>query len=283
MKKYIFTFPLLILLFACSTQPAEKTGTASVNPESGQIGTAQGDGLIRRVEDLPPWIYDSSPKDGRPRYVVFTGSLGKREDEEKLAPLLAALEAAKHEGIYVSAKELSQEGNRTFGYAKDIFIDYREELAPAFLDKVELEKSIYTAYGTIARYIEKEGSADIEFAPHDGNPPSWIYSPPRIPGYLVAVGVVERHRSWKESFAAADEKALARMVMARFGELDNQAERKETEKTNSLGTRESTASLETIYVRGEGLLRDVTILARWTDSAESQFYSLAVLPVAHEQ
>jgi hypothetical protein len=189
---------------------------------------------------------------------------------------MAALDAVKMEGVYVSAKTLAQEGDYNFGYAANVKIDYLKEQAPAYLDKLELEEILHTQMGTVARFLYNGTSTSLSFdlADNSEDQPLWVTEPPDIDGYILAIGSADRHRSWGNSFAAADENAIANLTVTLYGKLKGIKDMNESFRNEN----SRLAMLETIFVSGEGILRDTMIIARWADKNEKQFYSLAVIP-----
>ncbi len=188
--------------------------------------------------------------------------------------MAAAGEAVRYLGAYVNAKELSQEGNTTLGYASDIRIDYPEERAADYKDMLELDRVARYKSATIARFLFTGKSSSLQIF-SGGKPPSWIVSPPAVEGYVFAVGAAKSHSTWEKSFEASDEKAIAQLAYALFGKVGNQKNLLDRE-SSSTG---STYSLETVYMRGEGILRELLIAGRWVDEGETLFYSLAAAPL----
>lgn len=276
-KSIILLLVSIILLFSCTTTAPSEDNNDTV--ESQPVET-QGESEervipeIRTMDQLPRWIFDSTPVDGHPRFVVFTTRRADREEEEERTLQMAALEAAKYRGIFVSAKELSQRGNANFGYANDIYIQYQEDMAPQYLDDLELDEIIRTPEGTFARYIFTAGSSNVNYSIETAGTPSWVSQAPELPGYIVIIGAVERHRNWAESFKAADEAALAQMAYSLFGQVDNQFETMQ----QGTSTRTQTGTLGTILIQGEGTVQKVTVLSRWVDEY-GLYYSLLATPI----
>ena len=260
-------------MFSCLSEPESAVEEAvNLNDEGYQN--------YRSINELPSWVFDCTPLNGQPRMVVFTDKMGDKERAAILTSQLAALEAAKMEGIYVSTKTLAQEGEYNFGYAADIKIYYLKEQAPAYLDKLKLDKILHTDMGTVARYAytEKTTSFNYNLPEKSDDLSQWITKQPEIEGYTLAIGSADRHRSWDNSFAAADESAIANLTVTLFGKLKDIKEMNEFSKNDN----NQLSQLETIYVSGEGIIRDIMIVARWADEEEKQFYSLAVVPTPGE-
>lgn len=259
---------MVIIFLSCATQ-------AQVDPEPVEsVNLTDEIPEITRMSDIPSWVFDSTPKEGNPCFVVFSTRRADRDEELEKALQLAAMEAAKFQGIYISVKELSQKGNANFGYAEDLFLDYREELAPNYLESLEMDRQIRTPEGTFIRFRFTGSTTDLNYQITNPHNPSWISAPPEIPGHLVVIGFVERHRNWWESFKAADESAMKQMAYALYGKVDNQFETIDQSTEN----RSRTGSLGTILMQGEGILKNVLILARWQDE-KGNYYSLAAMPV----
>jgi len=272
----ILTALLLILTFsACMSQPVLETAPAEEisMPEEVMDGEKESVPEIKSMNDIPSWVLDSTPKDGHPRFVVFVSRRADRDEESEKAHQLAAMEASKYQGIYVSVKELTQKGNTNFGYINDLQVQYNEAAAPQYLDDLELENELRTPEGTFARYIFTGATTDLTYELPTGYPPEWTVNAPQIPGYIIATGFVERHRNWAQSIKAADESAIAQLAYIIYGKVSNQVETID----KSTSTRGSTGVLGTIYIEGEGIIRNMLVLARWKDS-DNNYYSLAAIP-----
>jgi hypothetical protein len=235
---------------------------------------------IRSVADLPSWVYDSSPRDGHPRSVIFTPLYSDEEVAFSAAMGMAAIDAARRDGIYVRSRSLTQEGAHNFGHIQDIDIQFLKENKAEYLDKLKLDDFIYTPRGAIARFSLPGSlvSPALDFTPYSGRPPEWITSPPPIEGYLATVGTAERHQDWGYSFEAADKSALANLTVSLYSHMTTIKTTAESYRNDS----SQLASLETLFVSGEGILRDTMIIARWVDEKEERFYSLAVIPFTAE-
>ncbi|MDA3852095.1 MAG: hypothetical protein PF447_12635 [Spirochaetaceae bacterium] len=272
MIKNISIFPiLLVLLFSCATQ-AEESQNVTLQQENLNAGEPKIE-TSESMENLPSWIFDSSPKNGHPRIVVFTTRRADREEEIVKAAQQAAIESARNRAVYVSAKELSQKGNANFGYVNDLYMNFNKDLALDLLDDMEVENQVETPQGTFARFIDNSSNCAINFIVANPSNPTWVSQVPDIPGYLLTTGFVESHRNWAESFKAADESAITQLAYTFFGQIDNQVETRDQAST----TRARTSTLATILIQGEGLLENLVILGRWQDDS-GNFYSLVGVP-----
>jgi hypothetical protein len=253
-----FGFILLVLVFfiSCRSLPESDEEPIEVVKERE----------VTSASEIPLWAFDSSPIGNHPVFVVFSGRRTSREDEREAALMAAAEEAVRYEGLYVSAKELVQEGNTTMGYAADVRVEFPKERAVEFLDSLEMDRIVYSSYGTIARYIYTAKTIALEGSTL-GNPPNWIVSPPVLKGYVFAVGTTQRYNTWQKSFLAADKKAIAQISYSLYGNVDDQSDRLDWGSADG----DNTYSLETVYMRGEGIITNLLILARWVDPEEKLF------------
>ncbi len=281
-------YPLLLILplfFLSSCLTTGKSSSPAVQaaappvPKEERVYETRRD--IRSVKDLPSWVYDSSPRDGAPRSVIFASRYANEDSAFQAAWGLAAIDAARRDGIYVTALSLSQEGSYNFAHASDIQIRFLTDNRVVYLDNLELENFLYTPVGTIARFslVDADLPRDLDFTPDPGSPPQWITRIPQIEGYIATVGTAERHQDWGYSFEAADKSALANLTVSLYSKLTEIT----TTWESSRNDNNRISSLETLFIRGEGILRDTMIIARWVDEKEEQFYSLAVMPSPLEE
>lgn len=102
-----------------------------------------------------------------------------------------------------------------------------------------------------------------------GARPSWVDEPPRIPGYLTAVGTAQRKSLVTDSITAADEAAMAGIVK----ELSIEVITKDYNLSiESMGSVSGEKRTEVAKAEVKGFY----ILARWKEG--NNFYSLALAP-----
>jgi len=268
---------LISIIFLASCQTTKEIPEEQ-EPAVKQENAFEMNSNIRSAADLPSWVYDSSPRDGHPRSVIFTPLYSDEEVAFSAALGMAAIDAARRDGVYVRSRSLTQEGAHNFGHIQDIDIQFLKDNKSEYLDRLKLENFIYTRRGAIARFSLPDGSVSptLDYTPDGSNPPEWINAVPHIEGYLVTVGTAERHQDWGYSFEAADKSALANLTVSLYSKMTGI----KTTVESSRNDNNQLASLETLFISGEGILRDTMIIARWVDAREERFYSLAVVPFA---
>jgi hypothetical protein len=93
--------------------------------------------------------------------------------------------------------------------------------------------------------------------------------PPRIPGFDVGVGIAERRRNREASVEAADEQALARILLERETEIRAIGE---TRSVEGAGTVEGSARLQ----EAVGVVYGFYVLSRFRSADGQNYYSLGV-------
>lgn len=217
-------------------------------------------------------LYDTRPRSGTPVFVGFSPRFQNRDEEEAAALLDAARDAVRYEQVAVSVVFISQRSGRGVGYAEAVETRIDEARAEAIAEDLEIVESVQDADGTVVVAEAPDLRRLPVSAPASawgGSPPGWVDSRPRIPGYDVGVGVAGRLRRRSDSVSAADEEALAEIVLERAARLRAVADRRDVE---GAGTAEQTTRAQ----EAADVVRGFYVLARWRSPDGRYYYSLAV-------
>ena len=217
-------------------------------------------------------LYDTAPRGGTPLFVGFSSRLRDRDEEEGVAILDAAAEAVRYLEVGVSVVFISRQSGRSVGYAEAVQTRIDENRVEQIRDSLEVIDSQRDGRGTVVVVAapELDGSNLPQAArPAGGSPPAWIDARPRIPGYDVGVGVAGRRRNRSDSVTAADEEALAEIVLQRAARV-----RAVGDSTNidGVGTAERTTRAQ----EAADIVHGFYVLSRWRSPDERYYYSLAV-------
>ncbi|MFP4373242.1 MAG: hypothetical protein ACLFPO_02835 [Spirochaetaceae bacterium] len=231
-----------------------------------------------RIDPATALLYDTAPRDGIPLFVGFSPRLRDRDAEEEAAVLDAAEEAVRYLEVEVSVVFISRRSGRGVGYAEAVKTRIDRDRAAEIRDGLELVETYQDGRGTVVIVAAPELPELPELAgigplwdtrPAGESPPGWIGERRRIPGYDTGVGVAARRRSRSDSVTAADEEALAEIVLDRAARIRAVGERR---SIDGVGTTErTTRSQETADV-----VRGFYVLSRWRSPDERYYYSLAV-------
>jgi hypothetical protein len=221
-----------------------------------------------------PWIWYCAPRDGHPVFITSSGLRAVREEEKTYGLQSAAVQAAQFRSISGSYERLSRRHALSFGRMESSEVFFSQESALELYTGMEVLEEYTDNRGTYLLTTHPEMEMEIDFTPEFLNgEPVWVTSPPRIPGYITAVGVAKMHRTFPDSLAAADEAAFLEMLNTVYGVI-------ETETLHHSQTTEGSSRFSgssSIQVTSEGEIRGFYILARWRDS-RLNYYSLAVCP-----
>ncbi len=274
----LFLTMLILLAAGCTTDGGGTAGGSGPNGDEGPdinaafrpSGVLPGSGL--------DWLADLRPEDEGLLFPGFSPRLGDREDEELRAARDAALRAARWFGTWGRNRYLQGKGTGTWARAELLETDYLESLAPDLLENVTIIRSTRNEEGTFVLVRLKEESA-VPFPAGGpavpGNPPFWTRTPPRIDGWHVAVGLTARFSTLPKTLAAAEEAALAEMLVQLYGTV--QARSASVGQTTE--SRTDAGAIAATYIEAEGLVRQFTVIAWWVDD-KGQGWTLGVCPVS---
>lgn len=249
------------VLVSCASSPSTTGDSISETPPAPS-GTAPATALL----------YNTAPQDGTPLFVGFSSRLRDRDEEEGVAILDAAAEAVRYLEVGVSVIFISRQSGRSAGYAEAVQTRIDEGRVKQVREGLEVIDSHRDGRGTVVVVAAPELtgiSLPREAAPEGRTPPTWIDARPRIPGYDVGVGVAGRRRNRSDSVTAADEEALADIVLQRAARVRAVGDSRSIE---GVGTAEQTTRAQ----EAADIVRGFYVLSRWRSSDGRYYYSLAV-------
>jgi hypothetical protein len=217
-------------------------------------------------------LYDTTPRDDTPLFVGFSSRLRDRDEEQGVAILDAAAEAVRYLEVGVSVVFISRQSGRRVGYAEAVQTRIDDDRVGQIRDGLEVMESHRDGRGTVVVVAapELEGITVPQVAASaGGSPPAWIDARPRIPGYDVGVGVAGRRRNRSDSVTAADEEALAEIVLQRAARVRAVGD---SRNIDGVGTAERTTRAQ----EAADVVRGFYVLSRWRSPDERYYYSLAV-------
>jgi hypothetical protein len=221
-------------------------------------------------------LRDTAPRAGVPRFVGFSPRLRNREEETAVAVTDAAREAVRYLAVRASVVFIARQSSSDVDYA---------EAVEARIDEGRVEQ-LEAGLEVLERVQDEEGTAVLVAAPDlsahppvvgvavgeahaAGARPTWIEARPIIPGFDVGVGVARRLRSREDSVAAADEEALAEIVLERAARVRAVEDARDVEGVGTTGV--TTRAQEAADV-----IRGFYVLSRYRGAGGRYYYSLAV-------
>lgn len=249
------------LLVSCASDPSA-TGDSVSEARPAPSGIAPAMALL----------YDTAPRDDAPLFVGFSSRLRDRDEEEGVAILDAAAEAVRYLEVGVSVVFISRQSGRSVGYAEAVQTRIDEDRVKQVREGLEVVESQRDGRGTVVVVAapELEGiNLPRAAQPAGSSPPAWIDARPRLPGYDVGVGVAGRRRNRSNSVTAADEEALAEIVLQRAARLRAVGD---SRNIDGVGTAEQTTRAQ----EAADIVRGFYVLSRWRSPDERYYYSLAV-------
>ena len=257
---------VFMLLPGCATPgvlEGRKTAFRGIFHESGSPGHPYAD-----INDL---MRDTVPSGGELRFFAASPRMLERDDEIGAALYNAAVQAAR----YVSASgavvfRWSSAGGQTV-YIQDIEITDDDQRILEMLERLELVSWYQNDQGTyIAASLPVDSSPNVPPQGSGSGEPSWINSPPVIPGYYVVIGNTRRKRLIADSLAAADADAIGELIKQMLITVYSE----QGERTVDKGTVTSRETLQ----KASGNVRGYYVLSRWISADGEDYYTLAVSP-----
>lgn len=250
----------LSILSGCATQDSASAARTAAGAATAAESTI-AEALMR----------DLSPLGGQPRFLGVSGRLRNRDDELAAALVHAAEQASRYSAIAARYRFVAQRSGRTVGFVDDLDVGWDASLADRLvetMDVVAVEQDgdgTYVVATTAAVPPPPPVTVD---APRRGEP-SWVASPPAIPGYIVAVGVSRRSLRFRDSVDTADEQALSAVVQ----QASATVRLVQDERTrNNAGTAETVTTSQ----EAEAELRQFYVVARHASEDRQYYYSLVV-------
>jgi len=198
--------------------------------------------------------------------------LQNRDEELSAAKLHVAEQASRYVRIRARYQFISQRDANSIGYLDDIDTVWDGDYADSLVESVEV---VYQTQDHRGTYIlgQVPGIPDAPPLPAidvtAGREPSWVSSPPSIPGYLVTVGITTPSLRIRDSMNRADQEAL-KGLLQQAGATVRIVDDLRTEE------RTGTQTLVTNAIDAEATLRRFYVVARHVSNDQRYFYSLAI-------
>ena len=250
---------ITLLMLSCATMP---------------VGApAPGGGSGRSVRGPEELITDLSPRDGKPVFLGVGARRRDREDEELDAVRHVAEQASRYMRLGARYRVAAQRTSRRTATIDDVITQWDESRVEAIMEDVTILQSFSDNAGTyILATVDglPAPPSGVGSWPHrqTGEPP-WVTQPPELSGYLVAVGVEQRRRDFRDSMDSADQAALTELLLQSGATIRS---RNESRTVDSVGTQEQGVS----YQEASTVLRGFYVVARYASSDGRTVYSLAV-------
>ena len=274
--KVLFAAAVFLSLSSCVTQGNNQFGSL---PEAEPLYNG------------PDWLWYNPPEAGAV-IVVASGALQSNRDSELTS---ARQDAARQVGIFAGFVGSSQyyvtlrnRGTAQSDQDKAYYSGKAEDIA---LEQLELLDSWQSETATWARFRLPLSTLGTEAPPFPvfaweptyvdtrdgangmGNSPTWINTPPVIPGWHVSVAQGARQSSLSRTLRRAEETALFGMLQLLHGRSNTRAIFRDQSTRNSSS---SGAAIDT-YEQASGEVRGFMVISRWLDS-DGTGWALAVSP-----
>lgn len=259
-------FLLALLTFSCASLP----GGGDLAPSGEGRVSPGGARSIGGPEEL---ITDLSPRDGKPVFLGIAARRRNREDEELDAIRHVAEQASRYGRLGARYAVSSRRTSRRTAMIDDVITQWDEDGVDALMEDVTVVQSFSDNAGTyILATVDGLSAppADVGSWPHrQTGEPSWVTQPPELPGYLVAVGVEQRRRDFRDSMDSVDQAALTELLLQSGATIRL---RNESRTVDGVGTKEEAVSFQ----EASTVLRGFYVVARYASSDGRTVYSLAV-------
>ena len=223
---------------------------------------------------LPNWIWEALPEEDGLVLIASSPRYSKKELEENTLLQLAARQVGIFEDFWGANQDILVEKGYTTQTAKRTRAQYNaaaEDAALPNLKTLEIWRNNDGAWGKFK--IERPGLPALSWEPeYAEGKPTWMMSPPKIPGWIVAVANGRKQSTIARSLQKSDEEALAEIIKQVHGSrLSVDQYRVQSTKNSS----QASVSMQS-EGKGFGLVRGFLVIARWYDGGNA--WSLAVCP-----
>ena len=262
----VFSVILIFFLVSCIT----------LFPQSDNFQNEEPVAYFPKVTgpDVPQWIWDSLPQG---KTLVFIASSYRHSDEEYEEFLMlnnAALQVGVFEEFWGASQDmLDEKVNRSIlmGRTRAHYDGEAEDAAMKTLELVETGRNNQEAWGKFQ--LERPGFPSFNWRPvYKNGAPTWITSPPDIPGWIVGVANGRPQSTMGLSIRKADEVALDEIIRQVHGRQKSEAVFRQEGSENWSQSSGKIVSAG----QGFGVIRGFLVVARWFDG--SDVWSMAVCP-----
>ena len=282
MRVLFRVLPFYIIFFLLGCASAEDSASELPPDDSKEPGITD---VIEKDENAETEDADRSDSEG-PDYLVRTTlpaegkfllagmSSGFYDPGEEMAVALdhASRQLAVYYGaVVVSQDFLSEKTGSTFA-ARKIEIRFDEELAERLREDCIPGISYRGKDFFVTRVSLESPDApvipEIDFFEDENGRPSWLVKPPRIDGYITAVGSAQARRSLAESWEQSDKEGMAGIAES----LGTEFRSLEAELAKEGGGAYKAES----YVISSERIAGMYVIARWRSPDRRTYYSLVV-------
>lgn len=215
---------------------------------------------------------DVSPFDGRPVFLGIGNRLRVREDEINSAIEHVAQQASRYHRMVARYQITLRSAGRFREMGEAIQTDWDRDLAQSLVESVQILDQFQDDRATYV-LATVEGIPELpmftlSWKMQDGEP-EWVTRPPRVPGYIAAVGAARRFRQYRDSMDHADQAALQEVLM-QMGAGVQAAEGRVA--IDGLGSLDESYSVQ----NSSAEINNFLVVARYTPENGSYFYSLVL-------
>jgi hypothetical protein len=262
-----------LVLSACASSPApsEKPPATDAEGERSEPADTPQASSAAAAESVPALLRNTGPRNGVPVFAGFASRLRDRDEEESKAVDDAAYEALRYLEVKGSVVLIAQESGRELGYAQAVETRVEDARFEEVREGLEVVDAVQDRHGTAVLVSAPDlprVQAQPVSSPGSGRP-QWIDQVPEIAGHHVGMGIAERRRSRNDSIEAADEQALAEIILERTARLRAVGDARSVE---GHGTAERTTRAE----EAADVVNGFYVLSRWRSEDGRYYYSLAV-------
>lgn len=241
-------------------------------------GTTAGTTAGATASTLESIMRDLSPRSGKPVFLGVSPRLRNRDEELPAAILHAAEQASRYTGMAARYRILVQREARSLGVLDNIQVDWDAALADRLVESVEVLETIRDEQGTyvLARVDDVPSAPEIRLGKAAADEvPTWVTTPPEIPGFMVTVGITQRSRRLRDSIDTADQEALKELLLQTGSTIRLMEERRDVER---MGTLDATTSDQI----AEAVVRQFLVISRYSSPDGRYYYSLVIASRAQD-
>lgn len=215
-------------------------------------------------------LINTLPEDGNLTFFTAVPRMGNRDDELLYGKYEIAKQIVMHSKLGIFARFATKSSNRNHSTLEDIKLAYDKDAISGILDDIEIITHIRDRQGSYfkGKYTASTSGSNINLDKAVLDQHDWMYNIPKVDGYLVSVGTVERSRYQIDSINRSDEQAVTNLAKQLHVEVKN----KNDQVDNDLGFgmqdikyEETTTSVRNFYV-----------LHRWVTDNGRYFHTLAI-------
>ncbi len=282
--RVFYPFQVMLTIFLCMScltgcissggraSETESSGTEPVEPQGSDTPVPSKGAALSDPQGPDRLVANTLPGDGQFLLAGLSAGFYDSEEEEARALDHAARQLAIYYGaVVVSQEYLSEQTGSTYA-ARKIEIRYDEELAVRLRNDCTTGLSLRGQDFFVARVSCKSSEAPVippvPLDRDEAGRPLWLIYPPRIEGYVTAVGSATARRNLAESWEQADREGMAGIAES----LGSQIRSREAE----IGKEGGGAFRAESYVISSERIRGMYVIDRWRSPDHRTYYSLVI-------